>query len=184
MIRLTQRADPIAAADVEPAAHLTLPFDSRTRARLRAELDDGRAVGLFLERGLVLRDGDLLASEDGALIVRVGAAPETVSTVRAPESDPDPLGLLRAAYHLGNRHVALEITAGWLRYRHDHVLDDMIRALGLSVLVEEAPFEPEAGAYHTAGHGHQAAHGQGHQTADAHDQHGAHAHNHPHAPAG
>lgn len=154
MIRLTQRVDSKTTAGAEPAARLTLPFDFRTRSRLRAALDDGRAVGLFLERGLVLRDGDWLASEDGGLLVRVRAAPETVSTVTAP----DPLALLRAAYHLGNRHVALQISPDWLRYRHDHVLDDMARALGLSVTVEQAPFEPEAGAYQGGGHGHQGAH--------------------------
>jgi len=82
--------------------------------------------------------------------VQVLAAPERVSTVRCA----DPLLLARAAYHLGNRHVPLQIEAGFLRYQHDHVLDEMVRGLGLEVLIEQAPFEPEAGAYQSAPHGH------------------------------
>lgn len=100
----------------------------------------------MLERGGILRDGDLLLAADGR-IVEVRADRESVTTL---QSD-DPMSLMRAAYHLGNRHVALQLGAGWLRYRHDHVLDDMARGLGLRVVVECAPFEPEAGAYPAAG---------------------------------
>ncbi len=107
------------------------------------------------ERGTILREGDLLLADDGRA-VRVVAAPEMVSTVSAE----DPLTLMRAAYHLGNRHVPLQIGEGWLRYQHDHVLDDMVRGLGLSVRVEEAPFEPEAGAY--GGHSALAPHAHSH----------------------
>jgi urease accessory protein len=138
MLTITQRLTESRRAD----ADLVLPFQLRTKSRLRTALPSGEEVGLILERGTILRDGDLLLADDGRA-VRVVAAPETVSTVSAD----DPLTLLRAAYHLGNRHVALQIGAGWLRYLHDHVLDDMVRGLGLSVSVEEAPFEPEAGAY-------------------------------------
>lgn len=126
---------------------LALPFQLRNRSRLRTMLSSGEEVGLILERGSILRGGDLLLAEDGR-VVAVVAQPETVSTASAS----DPWSLCRASYHLGNRHVALQIGDGWVRYQHDHVLDDMVRGLGLQVIVEEAPFEPEAGAY--GGHSH------------------------------
>lgn len=123
-------------------------------------LDDGREAGVLLPRGIALRDGDSLASEDGHL-VRVVAAAETLSRVDCA----DPLALARAAYHLGNRHVPLCIEPGRLYYQHDHVLDDLVRGLGLAVRCEEHPFEPEPGAYQgqgpTHGHGH-AHHHHGH----------------------
>ncbi|WP_129649026.1 urease accessory protein UreE [Peristeroidobacter agariperforans] len=128
---------------------LVLPFQLRNKSRLRTTLDTGEEVGLILERGSILRGGDLLLAGDGR-VVEVIAEPETVSTVRASE----PLALCRASYHLGNRHVALQIGPGWVRYQHDHVLDEMVRGLGLAVTVEQAPFEPEAGAY--GGHSHAA----------------------------
>lgn len=126
---------------------LTLPFEMRQKSRLRAWLDDGTSVGIFLPRGTVLRHGDRLRAANG-LIVEVHAAPETVSTARAAS----PWLMARAAYHLGNRHVALQIDTGWLRYLHDHVLDDMVRELGLEVICEQAPFEPETGAYSGGSH--------------------------------
>lgn len=129
---------------------LTLPFELRQKSRLRARLESGEEVALKLPRGRVLRDGERLRSDDGRVVL-VRAAPETVSTVRAADAN----SLARAAYHLGNRHIALQIGKGFLRYRHDHVLDDMLRALGLEVTVERAPFEPEGGAY---GHGHASDH--------------------------
>ena len=110
----------------------------------------------MLERGHLLRGGELLCDTDGGHVVRVLAAPEAVSTVRCD----DPHLLARAAYHLGNRHVPLQIEPGLLRYQHDHVLDDMLRGLGLNVDTEQAPFEPEAGAYQSAPHSH--AHGHDH----------------------
>jgi urease accessory protein len=93
----------------------------------------------------------LLTTEDGSETVLVVAAPETVSRV----SIDDPLLLAKVCYHLGNRHVPLQIEQGWLRYQHDHVLDDMVRGLGVAVTTEQAPFEPEAGAYQSAPHQHQ-----------------------------
>ncbi len=137
----------------EPAdaqATLTLPFEQRQKSRLRIRLDNGQDAGLFLPRGTVLRHGDRLRATSG-LVVEVRAAPEAVSTARAD----DALLLARAAYHLGNRHVALQLGPGWLRYPHDHVLDNMARELGLTVNREQAPFEPEAGAY-GGGHHHHA----------------------------
>ena len=152
-------ADPVELRIVErlnenlPArAMLTLPFELRQKSRLRTRLDSGEDVGLFLPRGTVLRHGDRLRATDGR-VIEVRAAPETVSTARTD----DPLLLARAAYHLGNRHIALQLGPGWLRYLHDHVLDSMVRELGLTVIGEQAPFEPEAGAYgggHHHGHDH------------------------------
>jgi urease accessory protein len=128
---------------------LTLPYELRQKSRLRARLDNGTEIGLLLPRGTVLRGGDCLKSETGEVIL-VKAADEVVSTV----SEKDPALFARACYHLGNRHVPLQIGDGWLRYLHDHVLDDMLRGLGLQVGCEHAPFEPEAGAYGGGHHHH------------------------------
>jgi len=130
-------------------AQLTLPFQLRSKSRLLTALDNGEEVGLVLERGSVLRGGDLLLADDGR-VIEIVAAPETVSTVRSG----DPWQLARASYHLGNRHVGLQVGQGWLRYQHDHVLDDMVRGLGMTVTIEEAPFEPEGGAYGAVPHQH------------------------------
>lgn len=124
-------------------------------------MSNGEAVAIVMARGQVLRGGDLLLADDGR-VIEVRAAAELVSTVRGAE----PERLLRAAYHLGNRHVTLQVGADWLRYNHDHVLDDMVRGLGLRVDVEQAPFEPEIGAYAP------------HEGVRTHD-HGATAHGHP-----
>lgn len=160
MIRLTRRLE-----TGTPSATLTLDLDSRIKSRLRVTLDDGREAGLFLERGQLLRGGQLLGAEEGGEVVQVIAAAERVSTVRCA----DPLRLARACYHLGNRHVPLQIEAGFARYQHDHVLDDMVRGFGLEVVVEQAPFEPEAGAYQSAPHGH--SHGHEHRFVLAPGQH-------------
>ncbi len=128
---------------------LTLPFELRQKSRLLTRLDSGEEIFLSLSRGQVLRNGDHLLAEDGR-VIEVRAAPEMVSVV----SSGTALGLMRAAYHLGNRHVPLQITATWLRYVHDHVLDDMVNKMGLKVTAEQVPFEPEAGAYGSHGHVH------------------------------
>jgi urease accessory protein len=169
MIRIEQLYTGTAKHD----ATLSLPIDARIKSRLKVTLDDGRTAGLFLPRGQVLRGGDLLQSTEG-LLVRVLAAAETVSTVHSG----DALALARACYHLGNRHVPLQITASWVRYQHDHVLDDMVRGLELTVTVEQAPFEPEAGAYKGAGHGHSHTHGHDHGHGHGHN----HSDDHSHAP--
>jgi len=126
---------------------LILPFELRQKSRLKAELTDGTEVGLLLPRGHLLRGGDCLRAEDGS-VVRIDAAKEDVSTVH----NDDARMLARVSYHLGNRHVALQVGDGWVRYQHDHVLDDMVRGLGMTVSFESAPFEPEGGAY--GGHSH------------------------------
>ena len=127
---------------------LVLPFDRRQKSRLRTRLESGTEVGLFLERGTVLRDGDFLRTEAG-LLVRVVAATEQVYLVRCAS----PLQLMRAAYHLGNRHVPLEIGDGWIKLKRDAVLRDMLLGLGAAVSDAELPFDPEAGAY-GGGHTH------------------------------
>ncbi|MCF6338072.1 MAG: urease accessory protein UreE [Gammaproteobacteria bacterium] len=150
MIELTRIVN-----DKQPAdGQLTLPIEQRVRSRLRARLDDGREVGLFLPRGTLLRGGDQLSSSNNGLVIDVSAAPETVSTLHSN----DPTLLARTAYHLGNRHIPLQVEKGWLRYLHDHVLDDMLRQMGLEPVVEQAPFEPEAGAYQQAAEGHHHSH--------------------------
>ncbi|MEZ8456101.1 urease accessory protein UreE [Vibrio cyclitrophicus 1F53] len=140
-----------AELNTTPDGFLSLPIDSRIKSRLKVTLDDGRNAGLFLPRGHILRGGEQLSSECG-LVVEVKAAPETVSTVYCE----DLLLLTRVAYHLGNRHVPLQVEAGWVRYQHDHVLDEMVEGLGAKVTTETQPFEPEGGAYggRSGGHHH------------------------------
>jgi urease accessory protein len=159
-LMITQRLLVPRAAD----DHLILPFDIRSRSRFRAYLMRGDEVGVMLGRGQILRGGDLLLASDGR-IIEVGAAAEFVTTLHSSEARQ----LARAAYHLGNRHVALQIGDGWLRYSHDHVLDEMARGLGLAVTLEQAPFEPEGGAYSHPGHSHG---GHGHPAGS----HGGHSH--------
>ena len=128
---------------------LTLAFELRQKARLKTKSDSGEEVGLMLSRGEILRGGDCLKSDDGE-IAKIIAAPEDVSVV----SSDDKLLLMKAAYHLGNRHVALQIEESLLIYQKDHVLDEMIISLGLTVAHEMKPFEPESGAYHSHKHSH------------------------------
>ena len=146
--RLTKRLD--TATRVDAVAALTL--EQRVRSRQRIRLDDGREAGLLLPRGETLKDGDLVTTDDHSLTVRIIAAPECVSIAVCDNA----LLLARACYHLGNRHVALQIEPGRLCWLHDHVLDAMVTGLGLEVTVQHAPFEPEPGAYggHASGHGH------------------------------
>jgi urease accessory protein len=148
---------------------LVLPFHQRQKSRLLTRLSDGEEVGLMLDRGTLLRGGDRLLCSDGRSVAVV-AAPETLSIVTAG----DPWQLARVAYHLGNRHIDVQVGVGWLGYLHDHVLDDMVRGLGFKVTLAELPFEPEAGAYAHAG----AAHSHGH----AHDPAPGNGHAHAHAP--
>jgi len=129
--------------------HLTLAFEQRQKARFKAQLDEGGEAGLFLERGQVLQHGDLLQSENGQL-VRILAAQEAVSEVSCSE----PLLLARLCYHLGNRHVPLQIGENFVRYQTDHVLDHLVEHFNLTVKHCEARFEPESGAYHSHSHDH------------------------------
>lgn len=169
MIRLTKKMEQPAQDNIVVPLSVTLPIDLRVKSRVRVTLDDGREAGLFLPRGQVLRGGDVLQSDSG-LYVQVIAAPELVSTVTAT----DTLLLMKAAYHLGNRHVPLQVEPDFLRYRHDHTLDDMVQQMGLNVSVRRCPFEPEAGAYQQAPHQHHHDH---------HHDHGHHEHTHSHQEA-
>ncbi len=172
------------AADARPPNDsLTLAFELRRRARLRARLDSGREVGLLLERGLSLKHGDRLASRDGEWVVEVRARPELLSTVETADRHL----LARAAYHLGNRHVPLQIEPNRLSYQYDHVLDGLMHELGLHAHTVERPFEPEAGGYASGGHrhghdhGHDHDHGHGHDHAsDGHAPARGRAHDHDH----
>lgn len=118
---------------------LTLPFEQRQKSRLRARLDSGEEVALILPRGNILRGGDRVAATDGR-VVEIVSAPEKLLHVESSS-------LARVAYHLGNRHVPVQLGEGFLRIAEDHVLEDMLRRLGARVSHVEAPFEPEAGAY-------------------------------------
>ena len=155
MLELTKLyVDELSSVD----ATLCLDYGQRVKCRLRASLDDGREVGLFLPRGTVLKDGDVLTGDSG-LHVAVLAADEQLSVCAVEES----LLFARACYHLGNRHVPLQIEASILSYQHDHVLDDMLRGFGLEVRAEMASFHPENGAYSTAASGgHSHTHGHAH----------------------
>lgn len=155
------------AGTMPASVAVTLEYSDRQKSRGLLKLDDGSEAALFLERGTGLKHGDRLITEDG-VIVLVQAALEGLSIVTAS----DPLDLCRAAYHLGNRHVPLQISALRLAYLHDHVLDEMVRELGFNVTFAAERFEPESGAY---GHGHSrtsrppASHSHGHDHPHEHD---------------
>ena len=138
MLKITEKLD----APLPSSTSLTLPFEKRQKSRLRAYLDNNQEAALMLERGSVLRHGELLRADNG-LIIEVRAADEEVTIALTD----DPFLLARACYHLGNRHVPLQIGKGWLRFQRDHVLENLVQSLGLLVQHEQAPFEPEKGAY-------------------------------------
>ena len=144
MLRIEQRAD----TDATPNAQLELTYDQRQKCRFTALLSSGEEVAVLLQRGGVLRDGDVLRADDGRT-VRVVAAQERLLRVTALNAQ----SLARAAYHLGNRHAALQVGADFLQLPYDHVLADMLQRLGAQVTEVVAPFEPEAGAY-GGGHHH------------------------------
>jgi urease accessory protein len=160
---------------VQRAATIELDWDVRQKSRFDAIDSAGRALGVFLPRGSVVRGGDVLVAEDGSLIV-VKAASQPVMVVRHCAEHGLPFDLMRAAYHLGNRHVQLELQAERLLLERDHVLADMLRHMHLLVNDDELPFEPEGGAYAGGDHAH---HDHDHGD-DAHDHghHDHHGHNH------
>ena len=174
MLILNQRTQETATDSV------ALAYDERKRSRLKVTLASGREAGIFLERGDHLHDGDRLRAEDGSAVIEVRAAPEKLIEALADS----PLLFARAAYHLGNRHVPVQIVpteqGGKLRFQTDHVLADMVKGLGCAVAETEAPFQPESGAYGSQGsHGH---HHHGHDHDDhAEDEH-ARLHNPGHGP--
>lgn len=168
MLELTKRIDADTQAEVLDT--LSLPYELRIRGRLKAVTDNDRDVGLFLDRGPVLRDGDLLQANSGE-IIRICAADEPVTTAFIDSG----VALGRLCYHLGNRHVSLAIGADtdgrhWVRFPPDHVLEELAVLLGATVHHHQAPFDPESGAYAHAGrehsHGHGHSHGHSHGYAD------------------
>jgi urease accessory protein len=156
-----------AAAGSVATLSVCLSYEQRTRSRLRVALAEHEELGLVLERGGILRGGDLLQALDGR-VIEVRAAPEALSVIESHSA----LAVARASYHLGNRHVLVQLGQGqdgrcWLRYAHDHVLDDMLRGQGFEVGFLEAGFEPEAGAYASA---------HSHSNVLAHDRAPPHSH--------
>jgi len=138
MLKVTEKL----TTPLTPSTSLTLSFEKRQKSRLRVSLDNNQEVALMLERGSVLRHGELLRADNG-LIIEVRAADEEVAVISTENS----FLLARACYHLGNRHVPLQIGKGWLHIQRDHVLEEMVQSLGLSVKHDCVPFEPENGAY-------------------------------------
>ncbi|MBA3590737.1 urease accessory protein UreE [Methylibium sp.] len=154
------------------AAAVELDWDVRQKSRFDATDSLGRTLGVFLPRGTVLRGGDVLVAEDGSLM-RVIAAAQPVLQVTLCAEHGAPFDLMRAAYHLGNRHVALELQPDRLQFEPDHVLAAMLRAMHLTVTEAQAPFEPEAGAYAAGGgHAHSSRQIQEHE----HEHGGEHGH--------
>ena len=135
------------------AASIELDWDTRQKCRFDATDSQGRSIGVFLPRGGRVRGGDVLVAEDGSLVV-VKAKPQAVLRVTPCDHHGSPHDLLRAAYHLGNRHVPLEVKPDHLQLEPDHVLAAILRGMGLRVAAAEAAFEPEAGAYGEHGHAH------------------------------
>jgi len=160
----------LSAALLKRAATVALDWDVRQKSRFDVIDSRGRRLGVFLPRGQVVRGGDVLVAEDGSL-VRVEAAPQSVLVVRAPPAPDAPFALMRAAYHLGNRHVPLELRRDRLQLEPDPVLAGLLHQMGLLVIEAHAPFEPEGGAYEGGGHGSAAGHGHAHGGAHAHDHH-------------
>jgi urease accessory protein len=162
-----------------PADTVVLEFDDRHRRRMTMTGTRGLEFLLDLAEVVALRGGDALVLEDGRL-VEVVAAPEPLLEIRCRDN----LHLVRVAWHLGNRHLPMQVMAKGLRIRRDHVIEEMVRGLGGRVMEIEAPFDPEGGAYAVAAahehahHGHDHHdHGHGH----AHHDHGHHDHGHDHA---
>lgn len=147
---------------------LKLPFESRQKSRLHTRLVSGEEVGLMLPRGEILRGGDLVTASDGR-VIEVVAEQEKLLHIETKD-------LAKVAYHLGNRHVPVQVGEGFLRIAEDHVLEEMVQKLGAKVSRVEAPFEPEAGAYAGGHHQHdEMGHG-----GKIHDHHHDHDHDHDH----
>ena len=161
------------------AATVELDWDVRQKSRFDATDSAGRTLGVFLPRGTAVRGGDVLVAEDGSLI-QVKAAPQAVLKITHCSQHGTPFDLIRAAYHLGNRHVPIELQPDHLKIEPDHVLADMLRAMHLIVNAVDEAFEPENGAYATGGH--HGGHHHGHDHEHAHDHGHSHTgHNHDHA---
>jgi urease accessory protein len=158
-----------------------LDWDVRQKSRFDTTDSAGRHIGVFLPRGTLVRGGDILVAADGSLI-RVIAAPQAVLRITPCPQHGTPFNLVRAAYHLGNRHVQIELKSDHLKIEPDHVLADMLRAMHLIVKPSEEGFEPEGGAYAAGGHGHDHSHGHehGHEHGHKHGHEHGHSHGHGH----
>ena len=170
---------PRGAYRLEVKGQLKLPFDARQKSRLRTQLASGEEVGLMLPRGEILRGGDLVTASDGR-VIEIVAEPEKVLHIETKD-------LAKVAYHLGNRHVPVQVGEGFLRIMEDHVLEEMVQKLGAKVSHVEAPFEPEAGAYAGGHHQHDEMghggkiHDHHHEEHEhVHDEHCGHDHHHDH----
>ncbi|MEP6972171.1 MAG: urease accessory protein UreE, partial [Betaproteobacteria bacterium] len=158
------------------APTIELDWDIRQKSRFDATDSSGRSIGVFLPRGTVVRGGDVLVLEDGSLVCVIAAKQAVLHISHCPQHGT-PFDLTRAAYHLGNRHVPMELKPDHLKIEPDHVLADMLRAMHLIVRADTLAFEPEGGAYSTQGHAHGHSHSHGH---DADHDHG-HDHGHDHS---
>ena len=178
--KLMPQGQGLAPVLLKRAATIELDWDVRQKSRFDATDSQGRQLGVFLPRGTLVRGGDVLVAEDGSL-VRVIAAPQQVLRITHCSAHGTPFDLVRAAYHLGNRHVPIELKPDHLKIEPDHVLADMLRAMHLIVTPVDQAFEPEGGAYAPGSHGHDHGahahheHEHEHGHAHAHD-HGKHAH--------
>ena len=172
------RGQGLAQVLIRRAASVTLDWDTRCKSRFDAIDSTGRQLGVFLPRGTVVRGGDVLVAEDGSMI-RVEAAPQNVLVITPCSEHGSPFDLTRAAYHLGNRHVQIELQPDHLKIEPDHVLADMLRAMHLTVTEVREPFEPEGGAYSAGPAEPGPGHGHGHHSHDhGHGHHHAHGHDH------
>jgi urease accessory protein len=165
----------LASILLKRAATVELDWDVRQKSRFDCTDSSGRKLGVFLPRGTTVRGGDVLVAEDGSL-VRVIAAPQRVLKITHCSAHGTPFDLIRAAYHLGNRHVQIELKPDHLKIEPDHVLADMLRAMHLIVHEVQEAFEPEAGAYSA----HSSSHGHAHTQTDAHGHDHGHHHDHSH----
>ncbi|OGA64781.1 MAG: hypothetical protein A3G83_05595 [Betaproteobacteria bacterium RIFCSPLOWO2_12_FULL_68_20] len=161
------------AYKLEIRGRLELPFESRQKSRLHAKLESGEEVALMLPRGELLRGGDLVTASDGR-VIEIVAESEKLLHVECV----NPTELARAAFHLGNRHVPVQVGEGFLRLAADHVLEEMLKGLGAKVTPTQAPFEPEAGAY-GGGHQHGGEHAHDSRIHEYGEQH-HHGHDHKH----
>jgi urease accessory protein len=159
--KLIRHGHGLAPVLLKRASSITLEWDVRQKSRFESTDSAGRQVGIFLQRGQVVRGGDVLVGEDGSLL-KVLAAPQAVLRITHCSEHGTPFDLTRAAYHLGNRHVPIELQPDHLKIEPDHVLADMLRAMHLIVHEVQDSFEPENGAYGEHGGGHHHHHGDDH----------------------
>lgn len=165
--KLIPQGKGLAPVLLKRASSVELDWDVRQKSRFDATDSAGRQIGVFLPRGTVVRGGDVLVAEDGSLI-KVIAAPQPVLKITHCSDHGSPYDLIRAAYHLGNRHVPIELKPDHLKIEPDHVLADMLRAMHLIINAVDEAFEPENGAYANGGHAHTGhSHGHDHHHAQA-----------------